>query len=64
MDNYGTHTLDSFYEVLPPAVAKVLIDRCQFIYTPKHGICLNMAENEFSVLHKQCLIRSDTGERS
>ena len=28
-----------------------------FIYTPKHGSWLNMAEIEFSVLSRQCLDR-------
>jgi len=40
MDNYGTHTMGSFYEVFPPEVAKALIDRFEFIYTPKHGSCV------------------------
>ena len=57
MDNYGTHTLGSFYEVFSPAVAKELIDRFEFVYTPKHGSWLNMAEIELNVLQKQCLNR-------
>ena len=57
MDNYGTHTMGSFYEVFPPEVAKALIDRFEFIYTPKHGSWLNMAEIELNVMQKQCLNR-------
>ena len=37
--------------------AKALLDRCEFHYTPKHGSWLNMAEIEFSALHRQCLDR-------
>ena len=57
MDNLGTHTLGSFYEVFAPEVAKTLIDRFEFIYTPKHGSWLNMAEIELNVMQKQCLNR-------
>lgn len=57
MDNYGTHTMGSFYEVFPPEEAKALIDRFEFIYTPKHGSWLNMAEIELNVMQKQCLNR-------
>lgn len=57
MDNLGTHTIGSFYEVYPPDQAKALIDRFEFIYTPKHGSWLNMAEKELNVMQKQCLNR-------
>ena len=57
MDNLGTHTIGSFYEVYPPDKAKALIDRFEFIYTPKHGSWLNMAEIELNVMQKQCLNR-------
>lgn len=57
MDNYGTHTLGSFYDVYPPEKAKALIDRFDFVYTPKHGSWLNMAEIELNVMQKQCLSR-------
>ena len=57
MDNLGTHTIGSFYEVYPPEKAKALIDRFEFIYTPKHGSWLNMAEIELNVMQRQCLNR-------
>ena len=57
MDNLATHTIGSFYEVYPPEKAKALIDRFEFVYTPKHGSWLNMAEIELNILHKQCLDR-------
>jgi hypothetical protein len=44
MDNFITHSLGSFYETFRPEEAKRLIERFEFIYTPKHGSWLNMAE--------------------
>lgn len=55
MDNYGTHSIGAFYDKFPPEVAKGLIDRFEFIYTPKHGSWLNMAEIELNVMQKQCI---------
>lgn len=57
LDNYGTHTIGAFYEIFPPEVAKALVDRFEFVYTPKHGSWLNMAEIEFNIMQKQCLNR-------
>ena len=57
MDNYGTHTLGAFYKVFQPEEAKRLIDRFEFVFTPKHGSWLNMAEIELHVLSGQCLNR-------
>jgi len=57
MDNYGTHKAAAFYEAFPPAEAKRIWDRLEFIYTPKHGSWLNMAEIELHVLMRQCLNR-------
>ena len=57
MDNFGTHTLGAFYEAFPPEEAKRLIDRFEFVFTPKHGSWLNMAEIELHVLNAQCLNR-------
>lgn len=57
MDNFNTHVASSFYESLEPAEAKKLWDRFEFIYTPKHGSWLNMAEIELHVLNGQCLNR-------
>ena len=34
-----------------------LLDKLEFVYTPKHGSWLNIAECEFSVLSRQCLDR-------
>lgn len=57
MDNYGTHKPAALYEAFPPEEAKRLWDRFEFIYTPKHGSWLNMAEIELHVLMSQCLNR-------
>ena len=57
MDNYSTHTIGSFYEAFEPAEAKRLMDRFEFVFTPKHGSWLDMAEIELHVLNSQCLNR-------
>jgi len=57
MDNLNTHKAGSFYEVFVPAEAKKLWDRFEFVYTPKHGSWLNIAEIELNVLTRQCLNR-------
>jgi hypothetical protein len=57
MDNYGTHGPSALYETFQPEEAKRLWDRFEFIYTPKHGSWLNMAEIELNVLTRQCLNR-------
>lgn len=57
MDNLATHKAAALYEVYPPNEAKRIWDRFEFIYTPKHGSWLNMAEIELNVLMGQCLNR-------
>lgn len=57
MDNLATHTAAAFYEVYKPTEAKRILDRFEFVYTPKHGSWLNMAEIELNVLMNQCLNR-------
>ncbi len=57
MDNLNTHTPSALYETFPPEKAKRIWDRFEFIYTPKHGSWLNMAEIELNVLMGQCLNR-------
>jgi len=46
MDNLNTHNPGSLYEAFPPDKAKALWDRFEFVYTPKHGSWLNIAEIE------------------
>lgn len=57
MDNLNTHEPGALYETFPPETAKALWDRFEFVYTPKHGSWLNMAEIELNVLTGQCLNR-------
>jgi len=57
MDNLNTHTPGALYETFKPDKAKSLWDRFEFIFTPKHGSWLNMAEIELNVLLGQCLNR-------
>ena len=57
MDNLNTHRPGALYEAFPPPEAKALWDRFEFVYTPKHGSWLNVAEVELSVMIRQCLNR-------
>jgi transposase len=57
MDNLNTHKAGSLYEVFEPKEAKGIWDRFDFVFTPKHGSWLNMAEIELNVLNGQCLNR-------
>lgn len=56
-DNLNTHTTDALYDTFPPDVARRLVERIEWHYTPVHGSWLNMAELELSVLARQCLKR-------
>jgi len=57
LDNLNTHNPSSFYETFDAEEAAQLMDRFEFIYTPKSGSWLNMIEIEFSALSRQCLNR-------
>ena len=57
MDNLNTHGPGSLYDTFEPGTAKALWDRFEFVYTPKHGSWLNMAEIELNVPIRQCLDR-------
>ena len=57
VDNLSTHKPAVLYEVFEPAEARRIMGRLEFVYTPKHGSWLNMAEVELSVLARQCLDR-------
>jgi len=57
MDNLNTHKPGSLYEAFTPKTAKRIWDRFEFVFTPKHGSWLNMAEIELNVLIGQCLNR-------
>lgn len=57
MDNLNTHAGASLYKAFPPEQARALLNRFEFVFTPKHGSWLNMAECEFAALSRQCLDR-------
>ena len=56
-DNLNTHVPASLYEAFAPAEARRLVERFEWVYTPKHGSWLNLAESELGVLASQCLDR-------
>lgn len=56
-DNLNTHHGGSFYKVVQPKEAYRLVNRFEWVYTPKHASWLNMTELEFSALSRQCLDR-------
>ena len=53
-DNLNTHTKGAFYEAFPPDQARDYVRRIDFVYTPKHGSWLNVAECELSCMTSQC----------
>ncbi len=57
MDNLNTHRPGAVHETFAPAEAKALRDRFEFVYTPRHGSWLNIAEVELNVMIRQCLNR-------
>jgi len=50
MDNLNTHSIGSLYKAFTPEEAKMLRDKLEIHFTPKHGSWLNMAEIEINVL--------------
>ena len=54
-DNLNTHTKGAFYEAFPPTRARDYVRRIDFVYTPKHGSWLTVAECELSCMTSQCL---------
>lgn len=57
LDNLSTHFRACFEDVLGVQVARNLLRRVVFHYTPKHASWLNMAEIEIGILDRQCLDR-------
>lgn len=54
LDNLNTHFEASLIETFGPRKAATLLKKIKFIYTPKHGSWLNMAEIEINVMDRQC----------
>lgn len=62
LDNLNTHFAKSFYEILSKDEADQLLERVEFVYTPKHASWLNMAEIEISMLEEECIGRRISSE--
>lgn len=62
LDNLNTHNPSAFYDYLPPAEARRLLDTLEFHFTPVHGSWLNMAVIEINRLKGQCLDRRIANE--
>lgn len=54
LDNLNTHFEGSLIETFGKRKAKRLLKKIRFIYTPKHGSWLNMAELEINTMDRQC----------
>ena len=52
-DNLSAHKKSALYELFEPERARAILDKIEFVFTPKHGSWLNIAEIEFSVLARQ-----------
>lgn len=52
-DNLSAHKKTALYEIFEPQQARKILNRLEFIRTPKHGSWLNIAECELSVLTRQ-----------
>ncbi len=56
-DNLSSHKRSALYEIMEPERARTILNRIEFVFTPKHGSWLNIAEIELSVLIRQGLKR-------
>jgi hypothetical protein len=63
-DNLDTHAKSSLYQAFPAQEARRLVERFEWIYTPKHGSWLDLAESELAVLTSQCLDRRIPDQQS
>ena len=54
-DHLSAHKKSALYEIHSPEKARQILKKCNFVFTPKHGSWLNMAETELSVLTRQGL---------
>jgi transposase len=52
-DNLSAHKKSALYELFEPERARAILDKLEFVFTPKHGSWLNVAECELSVLTRQ-----------
>ena len=54
-DNLSAHRKAALYEVFEAKRARAILSKIEFVFTPKHGSWLNMAEIELSVVTRQGL---------
>ena len=54
-DNLTAHRKAALYEVFEPGQARAILNKVDFVFTPKHGSWLNVAEVELSILTRQGL---------
>jgi len=54
-DNLSAHKKSALYELFTPERARAIIEKIEFVNTPKHGSWLNIAECELSVLTRQAV---------
>lgn len=54
-DNLSAHKKSALSELFPPERARAILEKLHFVFTPKHGSWLNIAEIELSVLSRQGL---------
>jgi transposase len=57
LDNLSTHQPGALFEAFPPEDAAAIDAKLEWVFTPKHGSWLNLAELEWSVLRRRCLNR-------
>ena len=54
-DNLSAQKKSALYELFPPERARAILEKSEFVFTPKHGSWLNSAEIERRVLTRQGL---------
>ncbi len=54
-DNLSAHRKAALYEVYEPRLARAILHKLEFVYIPKHGSWLNIAEIELIILTRQGL---------
>lgn len=57
LDNASTHQPGALFEAFSPEEAAAIDAKLEWVFTPKHGSWLNLAEVEWSVLRRRCLKR-------
>lgn len=54
-DNLSAHKPFAMYKIFEPEKAREILNKLEFVFTPKHGSWLNMAEIEIGILKRQGL---------